>query len=414
MVDVPVHLLAFDGLDAPLQVSDPQIVRPLLDPVMAAWPFKEISAAQPQSRPPFATIGPIDDQSWRLLAPLAASPVAHHDPVDAICDLVVEMSWERLRSRPDLLCLHAAAIEFGDHLVIFPNARRAGKSLLTATLAKLGHAVFSDDFVPVAVEAGTIYGLANGIAPRLRLPLPPNLPIELSNWIAAGIDPANKRYGYLTGIDLPLSGTKAPIGAVVLLDREKGRTASALLEPVSDDDAIAALVIQNFGRQVHAGAILSVIAAIATSVPVYRLVYDDVADAAALLHDSPHLARLSAATLSSDDHPSTDRPAPLPDALDDQTAAFDPDLRYGRVPGFVEVQTQAALYLADAQGRSIHRFNAVSGVIWMLLQDPMRPDDLADAMQEVFADVPRARLQEDVVQAMTFLWQQDLIVEAPK
>lgn len=140
MDSLTAQLLAFDGLDAPLEVQQPDVLRPLLDPVMSAWPVRQIARDELETRPPLASMGPADAGKWRLAEPRAVKPVAVHDPIDAISDLVVERSWKRLRSRPDLLCLHAAAIAFDDRLVIFPNARRAGKSLLTAALAKLGHA----------------------------------------------------------------------------------------------------------------------------------------------------------------------------------------------------------------------------------------------------------------------------------
>lgn len=410
------QLLSFEGLDAPLHVSQPDVLRPLLDPVLAALPYRQIAGDDPQATTAFASIGPADEGKWRLEAPLAVKPVTLHEPIDAICDLVVEMSWERLRSRPDLLCLHAAAIAFGDRLVVFPNARRAGKSLLTATLAKLGHVVFSDDFVPVAVdtEARTICGLANGIAPRLRLPLPPHLPPDLAGWITARIGPANKRYGYLTGITLPQAGTATPIGAVVLLDREEGRTFPAALEPVSDDDAIAALVLQNFGRQVHAGAILSVVAAIADSVPVFRLVYDDVAEAAALLHESPALADLPAAAPPSARYPSTKVRAPVSGDFDAPSPRFTADMRCVRIAGYVAVQTDEAIYLADPQGRAIHRCNALSALIWTLMEEPATLDEVVAVMQDIFADIPPTQLRADAQSALQFLLQHQLTMPVPR
>jgi hypothetical protein len=404
--------MMFDGLNAPLRVLQADIVRPVLAPVLAAWPHHETSDADKKVAPPFATVAPAKDGRWMLEAPLAASSTSFHDPIDAICDLLVEMSWERLRSRPDLLCLHAAAIGFGDRLVIFPNTRRAGKSLLSATLAQLGHPVFSDDFVPLAFnpESREISGIANGIAPRLRLPLPPQLPTNLSDWIGARIGPTNKRYGYLTGIDLPNSGTAAPIGAVVLLDRDDGKTGSACLEPISRDEAIAALVTQNFARQVHAGAILSVIAAISQAVPLFRLSYSDVSNAAELLHRNPELTNLPAATIPPGNSPSTDRPAPLDSENNPDLSEFDHRQYHTRLPGYVEVVTEEALYLADAQGWAIHRLNQGSMLIWKLLNEPMSGLELAELMRDIFPDIPHQRLLADAIEALKFLWSHQLIV----
>lgn len=410
MADSPVQSLGFAGLDTPLHVANPAVVRPLLDPVMAAWPFT-VTENDPPASAAFATISPTEAGKWRLEAPLAAKPVTEYDPVNAICDLVVEMSWERLRSRPDLLCLHAAALTFNDRLVIFPNARRAGKSLLSATLAQRGHAVFSDDFVPLQVtpQTGAISGIANGIAPRLRLPLPDNLSATLHSWIMDRIAVRNKQYGYLTGIDLPQSGTTAPVGAIVVLEGDPTMTEPASLTPVTQEAAMASLVTQNFGRQVHAGAILRVAEALTRTVPVLRLRYNSVEDAAALLHETPLLRDLPAAQMAEADMSATLPLAPLdlPDVVVDRPV--DLDCHFAKLPDFTALETGTALYLADGDGFAIHRLNPVSAIIWTLLDEGLTGAEMVEVMQELYGDVPAERLRADVAGALEFLWQERLI-----
>ncbi len=412
MQDKTTHNIHLKGLNAPLRVKEPDVVLPLLDPILGGWPAFD-AGPEACDVPSFASLHPEADGRWTLEAPLAEKPRAKHNPINAICDLIVELSWERLRSQPDLLCLHAAALKFGDQLVIFPNARRAGKSVLTATLAQLGHDVFSDDFVPLAVDqkTGVIAGMANGIAPRLRLPLPDNLTPRLRDWITGHIGPANKQYGYLTGIDLPTSGTLAPVGAVVVLERVPDLAEPASLTPVGQDAAMAALVSQNFGRQVHAGAILQVTDALTRSVPVLRLRYDRVEEAAELLNQSAALHDLPAAQM-----PQVDQRDPLPLALLDATksqdvTALDLDATFAQVPGFTQVQTEASLYLADARGVTIHRLNPVSNVIWALLDTPLSGVEMVDVLQELYPDVGPAQLRNDVLAAVQFMVRQYLVVE---
>lgn len=410
MSDETFAYIRFDGLNAPLRVGSPEVVRPLLDPILAAWPPPD-GDSDPAAGAPFATLRPTENERWSLEAPLAEKSVALHNPVNAICDLVVEMSWERLRSQPELLCLHAAALTFDDRLVIFPNARRAGKSLLTATLARLGHRVFSDDFVPLGVDAKTqqISGIANGIAPRLRLPLPDNISSSLTSWISDRIGPANKQYGYLTGIELPRSGTAAPVGAVVVLERDPELAGAAVLEPVIQDEALAALVKQNFGRQVHAGAILAVTAALTRSVPVLRLRYNGVEEAAALLDQNEALRNLPAARVPKADHPGTGRPAPLAGLPVPETASIGLDQVYHKQPDYTEVATETGLYLADGHGISIHRLNPVSSVIWRLLDEKMTGADMVGVMKELYRDIEIARLRGDTLGALQFLAKHRLI-----
>ncbi|KQB97624.1 hypothetical protein AL073_01365 [Loktanella sp. 1ANDIMAR09] len=403
--------LNFAGLDAPLKVAQPDVVRPLLDPVIGGWPFSAVPCTDPHAKPAFATISPRDAKKWRLEAPLAGKPVADHNPVNAICDLVVEMSWERLRSRPDLLCLHAAALTFDDRLVIFPNARRAGKSLLSATLAHAGHEVFSDDFVPLAVDpqSGVISGMANGIAPRLRMPLPDNLSVTLDSWIMDRIAVRNKQYGYLTGIDLPQSGTVAPVGAIVVLEGDPTMTAPASLTPVTQEEAMASLVTQNFGRQVHAGAILRVADALTRTVPVLRLRYNRVEDAAALLHETPLLRDLPAAQMAKADLSGTLPLAPLdlPDVVVDRPV--DLDGHFAKLPGFTALETGTAMYLADGDGFAIHRLNSVSAIIWTLLDEGLTGAEMVEVMQGLYVEISEEQLRADVAGALAFMWQQRLI-----
>ncbi len=414
MADAGTHYLGFAGLSAPLRVVDPAIVRPLLDPVLAAWPCAMMPDNDPPAPAPFATIGPAEAGKWRLEAPLAAQPVAHHDPVNAICDLVVEMSWARLRHRPDLLCLHAAALTFNDRLVIFPNARRAGKSLLSAALARLGHAVFSDDFVPLQItpQTGEISGIANGIAPRLRLPLPDNLTLGQHSWIMDRIAVRNKQYGYLTGIDLPQSGTTAPVGAIVMLEGDPSMTAPASLTPVTREDAMALLVKQNFGRQVHAGAILTVVDALTRAVPVLRLRYNGVEEAAALLHETALLRDLPVGKMAAADGPETLPLAPLdlPDVVVDRS--IDLERSFVKLPDFTECETETSVYLADGSGFAIHRLNPVSAIIWRLLDEGLTVAEMVEVMHELYAEIAVDRLRADVAQALRFFWQERLIVPA--
>jgi len=411
MCDQIYQTLRYAGLNAPLRVGSPDLVRPLLDPVLAAWPVAEVGADLAGAAP-FATLHPTDKERWALEAPLAQNPLAQHDPVNAICDLVVEMSWERLRSHPDLLCLHAAALRFDDSLVIFPNARRAGKSLLTATLSRLGHAVFSDDFVPLSVDAQTqvISGIANGIAPRLRLPLPDNLSESLDNWITGRIGPSNKQYGYLAGIDLPQSGIAAPVGAIVVLEGDPTLTEPPTLTPITQEEAMAVLVTQNFGRQVHAGAILRVTDALTRSVPVLRLRYNSVEEAAGLLHESPALRDLGAAQMPKADQPGVLPLAPL-DLPEVQCAVpVDLEQAFTKLPDTTECQTETCLYLADGLGVAIHRLNPVSTVIWKLLDEPLTGLEMVEVMQELYPDVPHDHLRRDIARALAFLWQQRLLI----
>lgn len=76
-----------------------------------------------------------------------------------------------LKKHPRHLCMHGAAVRLGRTLVCFPSVTKAGKSTLSVELALSGNATLNcDDVLPI--EPRKNHGLARGIAPLLRKPLP--------------------------------------------------------------------------------------------------------------------------------------------------------------------------------------------------------------------------------------------------
>ena len=78
-----------------------------------------------------------------------AQPVAFADPVDAVCDLTVDINHDYVATHPGTLCLHSAAVEFRDGLFLLPATYRTGKSLLSIYLTYLGATMYTDDALPV-------------------------------------------------------------------------------------------------------------------------------------------------------------------------------------------------------------------------------------------------------------------------
>ncbi len=199
-------LFQFESLNASVALTDAAEVEAMLSHVLSAWPHRRIASSD--GVPPFATITRSGRDTWALAAQDAPSKPREWDTVNVVCDLVAEMAWERLRSDPDLLCLHAAAAEFAGRLVVFPNGRRAGKSTLAAALAEIGHRLYTDDFLPIRVDgqAQAFLGLANGVAPRIRLPLPTGFSDAFHAWVEQDPGPANAQYKYLLSAPIAPSG----------------------------------------------------------------------------------------------------------------------------------------------------------------------------------------------------------------
>ncbi|MBT8424556.1 MAG: PqqD family peptide modification chaperone, partial [Silicimonas sp.] len=325
------------------------------------------------------------------------------DALNAVCDMVAAMSFALIDSQPEHLCLHAGAVEIGGRLVIIPNARRAGKSTLTACLARDGHPVFTDDTLPVRFDAmGRLVGRAGGISPRLRLPLPDTLDHAFRSWVAANPGPDNGQYKYLSLPDLPPSGRTAPLGAIVLLERSEAQPPS--LSPVAPETAMDTLLFQNFTREVHSVDVLKLLARMTTTLPVLRLRYGEAPQAADLLAQSFNV---------------WPDPVPSDPVLAGALARADLDTMpaiavtagetYRQRPGAAMADVGDALYLSDPEGGRIHRLNPVSQAIWTLLEHPISPEQIRDVLVEAFPDTNPDRIGADVTEFMAGLGAAGLI-----
>src|SRR5215212_11790370 len=161
-------LIALDGLDAPITLHDcDEIIRPL-SRVLGSWRFRVIES------PPAETSAQISirrgSNSYRIASPWLSEPVIEKSIVGAVFSLTAEIACAFADNQAGLLCLHCAAVVMDGRLILFPNSENAGKSTLAAGLMARGMRLFADDVL--AVSEVDQHGVALGIAPRLRLPLP--------------------------------------------------------------------------------------------------------------------------------------------------------------------------------------------------------------------------------------------------
>ena len=325
------------------------------------------------------------------------------DLVNSLCQLVVELNWSRLRHRPDLICLHAAGVVVKGQLILILGGRRAGKSTLTAELSRLGHAVFSDDILAVEVDAlGGLNGLAAGIAPRLRLPLPPEANTEFGDWVEKDPGLSNKQYKYLFSAGISDFGTALPIAAVFSLDRQDTDVETEIL-PQDIGEVLPLLIHQNFGRFSHSGRTLASLAALAKDVPCRVLRYRKFADAAKMLERwvAEHGAQFRAARIARDF-----------ESLPEFSGAEGPlilDGRYIQTDGAHLIETSSGLMIADSFGLGIFHMNGGMVPIWQLLQEPITCAEIAEVLAEVFPDQSQGKLEIDVKTALGQLYDARLI-----
>jgi len=78
-------------------------------------------------------------------------------PLETILSVVKdEIRLRFMRSRPDLLWLHAGAVERDGGAVVLPAASGQGKSTLTTHLCGLGWRLLSDDIAPVRMDTDEV------------------------------------------------------------------------------------------------------------------------------------------------------------------------------------------------------------------------------------------------------------------
>ncbi|RYI07365.1 MAG: PqqD family peptide modification chaperone, partial [Acetobacteraceae bacterium] len=195
-----------------------------------------------------------------------------------------------------------------------------------------------------------------------------------------------------------------PVGAFVILDRRDGPVPTRL-DPMPPDLAMDALLYQNFTRDRHSADILRLVAASLSTRPVFRLTYFDLSEAVDCLQDNFHQwpeDRLDAAQ----DPVFTFRqaePAPLEGGKGSDAALF--RQRAGSLALFIG----KTLYLADAEGRAIHRMDPLAAALWALMEDPMSVRDLVDLTVEAFADATPRQVKADIKVLVARLCQQGLI-----
>ncbi len=345
----------------------------------------------------------IEDEGdgFRLTSPWLKGPVRQQHEVDAACVLVAELYRAYLADHPELLCLHGGAVELGGRLVVFPSQYRAGKSLLGACFAAAGGRLFADDVLPIGREHGSEQGLAAGVAPRLRLPLPDDLGPGAQRFFDRRRGPASERYLYLEleRAELAPRGARAPIGAFVLLQREAG--ARATLSPIGDGEVLRQVVWQNFARETDAAGILGRLHAIVGAAGCFRLRYGRAEDAVALLRES-----------FADWEPSLNSAKGSRRQVAAEIEAALPAGSFRQRPGVAETLVDGEGFLTDPDGVAIHHLNPLAQALWRLLAEPMTVADLVELLRAAFPDADVEAIDRDVGLLIETLTRKRLLLTA--
>ena len=387
--------LEIEDLSRPIALID---CRDLLDHFPIIFPGWRITEVPENTESPILTLRR-EETTHILEADWLDKPLRRKDKVDAICGLVAELIRAYVNDDVNFLCLHGAAAEFAGKLVIFPSKYRAGKSILSTCLAAAGIRLFCDDALPISLVEGR--GIASGLAPRLRLPLPDNLSTESRQFIETNTALEGRQYLYLDLKDgaLAARGRSAPVGAFVLLEREEG--VAPVLEVITEGEVLRQVVWQNFAREAEAPQILERLSQLVAGAKRYRLRYDRAEDAIILLKET------------FTDWPEADKinsPAPELSELIGREPLEISRGCYLRKADISEVTVEGEGFLADAQGAAIHHLNKTGSAIWTLLAEPTTLEEMVELLLVAFPETGRDQVENDLGILINSLVSKNLII----
>lgn len=276
--------LVLGPLSAPVRFTDCEELIEAVRAILPGWTLEDVTGAggpRPILRMRRTRKGYRRVSRWKNRPSLVREKI-RSTVVGALCGFHFELIDWYAEEHPDELCLHAAAARFGEGLVVFPALARAGKSVLTVTLASQGVRIYGDDVVPIDVR--TRRGVALGIVPRLRPPLPLDLSPRLRAFVRAHAGPGfrNRLYVTVPPASLAPLGETAPVHGIVLLER--GDEGPARIEEVDPAEALETLILQNFSLETPTDRVLDALHAVVLGARCRRVRYRRSEEAAALLH----------------------------------------------------------------------------------------------------------------------------------
>jgi hypothetical protein len=378
----------------PIRLNGAPELLDVINEICPEWPFNA-STLNSSKADPFLTITATPN-GYHLSSAHMPKPLVIKNGIDAVCAMIVELAWASLRSNPEWLCLHCAAVEFSGRLVLFPNARRAGKSTLATLLGIKGHRVFTDDFLALEVtDKGAIQGISTGTAPRMRTPWPQDFSTNTLEQLEQSKRVNSNQYSYHNTIGtMPTQrGNRLPIGAIVLLDRQDEHAIELVHSPI--EQTLQTLILQNFARATNAANILDVLYALVSQVHCFELKYSNAEDAIAHLEETFQNWEDPEPTVYSKDFGDRNDPE-FGKSNTAYTQDIIPNQPIAQNSAAVEYQIGDVRFLATPNGKSIFKLDEISNAVWNALGEPITPDDLVDLFCYAFPDQAKSTIQTDV------------------
>lgn len=275
------ELFSFASLHHPVEfINSGSLYRHLFE-ILRDWEIKKIEPHDEHL--PVISIRKTN-KGFQRRSKWLSEPKIFRNPIDTVCDFIVDLIHAYIADNEGLLCLHCAAVKFNQGLVVFPNTYRAGKSILSLKLVSCGGQLFTDDVLPITSQGN--FGMALGILPRLRLPLPEASGEAFSSFAFEHAGPKSDRYLYvkLSKREQAELGTTAPIRGITILQRDTA--AKPALMKVKKSAVVKDVILRNFARQNPALEIVDRLYSIAEKADCYTLRYASLDQAVELLDDA--------------------------------------------------------------------------------------------------------------------------------
>jgi hypothetical protein len=220
----------------------------------------------PKSVRSAGTIRVTESESGYLLSSAAEIPF-RRDQFNLLLDMIrEEVHLQFMRARPDLLWLHAAAVERERKALLISGPSGQGKSTLSTMLCKKGWRLLSDDIAPTSMDADIVYPFP--LTPRRRLF--PGSVIDRDK-----IQTLEREEIAFDTQEIHRSSI--PVAAIVYVEFAAGQSGN--LQRLTSGAAAIELLRNSVNFGDHKGAAVSRAARLSTRVPSYKLCYDSVTTA---------------------------------------------------------------------------------------------------------------------------------------
>lgn len=215
--------------------------------------------------------------------------------------------------------------------------------------------------------------------------------------------PHDSRYGYLCASNVALHGVRLPLGAIVVLDRQTDTP--ACLHTVNEDDALFYTLEQNMGQFNSPGEALATTQALLGKITCVRLVYSNLEEAVQLLRKAFDGKEAINPDLQVKPAQGWVPPTPETHTLADTGRVFK------RAPTAALRRIGQSAFLWQAGEHTLWRLNTEGQAVWALLEMPGNARELAEALAEVFVEVPQKQLEHDVLKMLGKMWAEGFLIE---